>query len=525
MSDACRRSPCFRSGRRASQDAFPRRAWERCACFVVHRYPPYNGCPPVALNSTVPHPFDPFYRYACLLTVLAASAIAFWGLGSIPLLSLNEARRALPVQAMLAGGDWLLPRLNGELYITKPPLFYWLGAMVAELRGAVDEWAVRLPSALAALAVLWTGYRVAMRWFGRWSALFAVQILLANAGFAVFARRAEIEMLLTALCSLSLLAALAYVLDQRSRRWLWLSYGLLGLALLTKGPVALLFVTLPLLGYALYSRDPRAWQALRCAEGWLLLLLVGLSWYAAVAARLGLDAWLGVIQGDMLGKMQGSEGSREPFYYYLLWVLGDFFPAILLLLIRPKTLPQSWLQQPACVALLLGVLLPLLAFSLFGDKHAKYLLPAYPALALLLGQQLGALAEQHGLRWLKVLGVLLPLGWAAYFALGEARLYHYRYSALPQIADFLHDHDTIPVYAYRQIDMRTVYYHGRPIAVLPAENAAATLAQTAPALLLAEHDVIAEVAALPGVCVLREFAPYLKRGKKAVVYGNGALCS
>jgi 4-amino-4-deoxy-L-arabinose transferase-like glycosyltransferase len=113
-------------------------------------------------------------------------------LGSIPLLSLNEARRALPVQAMLTGGNWLLPRLNGELYITKPPLFYWLGAMVAELRGAADEWAVRLPSALA---VLWTGYRVALRWFGRWSALFTVQILLANAGFAVFEPRKRLQTL------------------------------------------------------------------------------------------------------------------------------------------------------------------------------------------------------------------------------------------------------------------------------------------------------------------------------------------
>lgn len=467
---------------------------------------------------------DPLHRYAGIATLLACLGILFWGLGDIPLLSLNEARRAVPIQEMPASGDWLLPHLNGALYIAKPPLFYWLGAAAAALLGGADEWAVRLPSALAALAALWAVYRMALKQFGRWPALFAVQILLANAGFATFARRAEIEMLLTALCSLSLLAALGYIAENKSRRWLWLSYGLLGLALLSKGPVALLFVTLPLLGYALYRREARAWQALRCGEGWLLMLAVGLSWYGAVVARLGLDAWLGVIRGDMLGKMQGGEGVREPFYYYLLWLLGDFAPAVCLLLPGPKALLRNWLKQPATALPLFAFALPLLAFSLFGDKHAKYLLPAYPALALLLGQRLGELTEKGARRWLKIVGILLPLGWCAYFAVGEARLYHYRYAALPEIADFLRGHQAVPVYGYGELDMRTVYYHGRPIPFLKPQDAAAKLHEAAPALLLAEQDAIVAAAKLPGVCLLREFQPYLKRGKRAAVFGSGRLC-
>ncbi|BBL72493.1 ArnT family glycosyltransferase [Methylogaea oryzae] len=465
---------------------------------------------------------DPLYRYAGIATLLAGLGIALWGLGDIPLLSLNEARRAVPIQEMLASGDWLLPRLNGQLYITKPPLFYWLGAAVAALSGGAGEWAVRLPSALAALAVLWGVYRVALDLFGRWPALFAVQILLANAGFATFARRAEIEMLLTALCSLSLLAALGYVAQNRSRRWLWLSYGLLGLALLTKGPVALLFVTLPLLGYALFRRDARAWQALRCVEGWALLLAVGASWYGAVVADLGLDAWLGVIRGDMLGKMQGGEGVSEPFYYYLFWLLGDFAPFACLLFIGPANRLRHWLRQPATALLLCAFVLPLLMFSLFGDKHAKYLLPAYPALALLLGQQLGGLTEGGARRWLKIGGVLLPLGWCAYFAAGEARLYDYRYAALPEIAEFLRGHPGVPVYGYGELDMRVVYYRGGPIPFLAPTEAAAKLAEGAPLLLLAERENIAAAARLPGARLLRQFQPYLKRGKSAAVFGVAA---
>jgi 4-amino-4-deoxy-L-arabinose transferase-like glycosyltransferase len=109
---------------------------------------------------------------------------------------------------MFATGDWLFPRLNGELYISKPPLIYWLAAEVSWLFGTVNEWTVRLPSAMAASAIAIVIYRYMRTRFGAWPALFAVQLLIANVSFAMFARRAEIEMLLTALCFFSFLSAM-----------------------------------------------------------------------------------------------------------------------------------------------------------------------------------------------------------------------------------------------------------------------------------------------------------------------------
>ncbi|HNI52446.1 MAG TPA: glycosyltransferase family 39 protein [Accumulibacter sp.] len=208
-------------------------------------------------------PVTKTYRLLLLATVAVGALVFFWGLGSLPLLSYNEARRAIPASTMFVSGDWLLPRLNGDLYLAKPPLLYWLSAASAHLFGAANEWAVRLPSALAASVVAVLAYRYALRQFGPWPALFAVQILIANTSFAMDARRAQIEMLLTALCFSSLLAALHYTRGDGDRRWLWLSYLLLGAATLTKGPLALLFVTLPLLANALYQRQPRLWLALR----------------------------------------------------------------------------------------------------------------------------------------------------------------------------------------------------------------------------------------------------------------------
>lgn len=94
------------------------------------------------------------YRWAAALLFVPGFCILFWDLGGIPLMSANEARRALPIGAMVQSHDWLLPTLNGMLYIDKPPLFYWLGAVLVEATGRGDEWAVRLPSALAAGATL-----------------------------------------------------------------------------------------------------------------------------------------------------------------------------------------------------------------------------------------------------------------------------------------------------------------------------------------------------------------------------------
>ena len=188
-----------------SPDGFP-------VCHIVQ-----DGIPVNSQDTRV-------YRFLFFATFVVAAVVFFWGLGSIPLMSFNEARRAIPASNMFTHGDWLLPRLNGELYLTKPPLLYWIAASVSYLFGTANEWAVRLPSAIAAAAIAVVAYRYALRQFGVWPALFTVQLLIANTSFAIFARRAELEMLLTALCFGSLLTALKYTRGGGGRGWLRLSY-------------------------------------------------------------------------------------------------------------------------------------------------------------------------------------------------------------------------------------------------------------------------------------------------------------
>lgn len=465
------------------------------------------------------------YKRLLWATLILGLAVFFWGLGNIALMSLNEARRALPAQDMFRGGDWLLPHLNGELYLTKPPLIYWLSAGVAHFLGSANEWAVRLPSALAATITLWMVYRYARREFGAWPALFSMQLLIANVTFAMFARRAEIEMLLTLLCAGALLAAIHFIREGVDKRWIYLSYLLLALAMLTKGPLVLLFVTLPLLIVAFYQKDQRCWQVLRSPLGWTIFVLVGLSWYVYVTWRLGPDVWSAIAHRDMVEKIQG-EGGAKPVLSYLGWVLLDFAPAIIVVSIRPATIWQRCKERTDFMLLLTAVVIPLLVFSLFNNKHAKYLLPAYPFIALLLAMRLGEIFDVARPRIRQVillLGLLLPAMYVVYYGVAETRIYHYRVSVFPKLMAWTSEMQSAPLYAYGELDSRVIYYSAKPIKPLSKPEYMELRGAHQPMLLLVENASLDEIKS-EADCVVKEFRPYLKKDKALTVLGFGQTC-
>lgn len=481
--------------------------------------------PPPAPGRGEAVPLTGTYRALLAATVLVGALVFFWGLGSIPLLSYNEARRAIPASGMFATGNWLLPELNGALYLAKPPLLYWLAAAISHLVGSANEWAVRLPSALAATVVAVVAYRFTLRRFGAWPALFALQILIANTSFAMYARRAQVEMLLTALCFCSLLAALRYSRGDGGRAWLWLSYLLLGAAVLTKGPVALLFVTLPLLVDALYQRQPRQWQALRDPVGWGIFLAIGSSWFLAVTWQMGSGIWSSILQKDIVSKVSGSSG--DPFFMYVAWLLADFFPFSLLVFAAPLATWRRWREHPLSVALLLAVAGSLLVYSAFSSKNVKYFLPAYPLVAILIGKRVGELFEVAGpvvRRALLGAALLLPAGYAAFYALAESRVFDYRYVVFPQFSDWLAGAGNVPLYGYVSLDERLIYYARRDIPLLNDASLQELRSTNASLLLLVEGARAAEVKSRAD-CSVWEFQPYLSRNKALTVFGFGSACA
>ena len=456
-------------------------------------------------------------------TVIVAAIVFFWGLGSMDLLSLNEGRRALAIQEMVSSGNWLLPHLNGELYLTKPPLLYWLSSSLGFIWG-VNEWTLRLPSALAAIAVLIMVYRYALQQSGKWAALFAVQLLIANLGFAMLGRRAEIEMLLTALCVGSLLSALQYIQSQSSKNWIILSYFLLALALMTKGPLVILLVTLPLLIAAIYSKNPHIKAVLLSGRGWLIFLVVGLTWYAIVSWQLGFDIWATIAKRDMLDKMQSE--SAKPILSYLAWIAVDFMLLIGLFLVGVKEFFKQQFQQSRQLVLLVATILPLIIFSLFSNKHAKYLLPIYPLIAILLAIKLAAIfdaATEAKKKIIVIIALLLPIGFAIFYALLEPKVFAYRVAVFPTFSAWVPTIKQTDLYAYQEIDSRLVYYANRPIKILDKHKLEQAKSMHRSFLLLVESDNLSALR-LEADCTIKEFSPYLKRNKSLTVFGFGRVC-
>jgi 4-amino-4-deoxy-L-arabinose transferase-like glycosyltransferase len=456
-------------------------------------------------------------------TVIVAAIVFFWGLGSMDLLSLNEGRRALAIQEMVSSGNWLLPHLNGELYLTKPPLLYWLSSSLGFIWG-VNEWTLRLPSALAAIAVLIMVYRYALQQSGKWAALFAVQLLIANLGFAMLGRRAEIEMLLTALCVGSLLSALQYIQSQSSKNWIILSYFLLALALMTKGPLVILLVTLPLLIAAIYSKNPHIKAVLLSGRGWLIFLVVGLTWYVIVSWQLGFDIWATIAKRDMLNKMQSE--SAKPILSYLAWIAVDFMLLIGLFLVGVKEFFKQQFQQSRQLVLLAATILPLIIFSLFSNKHAKYLLPIYPLIAILLAIKLAAIfdaATEAKKKIIVIIALLLPIGFAIFYALLEPKVFAYRVAVFPTFSAWVPTIKQTDLYAYQEIDSRLVYYANRPIKILDKNKLEQAKSMHRSFLLLVESDNLSALR-LEADCTIKEFSPYLKKNKSLTVFGFGRVC-
>jgi 4-amino-4-deoxy-L-arabinose transferase-like glycosyltransferase len=456
-------------------------------------------------------------------TVIVAAIVFFWGLGSMDLLSLNEGRRALAIQEMVSSGNWLLPHLNGELYLTKPPLLYWLSSSLGFIWG-VNEWTLRLPSALAAIAVLIMVYRYALQQSGKWAALFAVQLLIANLGFAMLGRRAEIEMLLTALCVGSLLSALQYIQSQSSKNWIILSYFLLALALMTKGPLVILLVTLPLLIAAIYSKNPHIKAVLLSGRGWLIFLVVGLTWYVIVSWQLGFDIWATIAKRDMLDKMQSE--SAKPILSYLAWIAVDFMLLIGLFLVGVKEFFKQQFQQSRQLVLLAATILPLIIFSLFSNKHAKYLLPIYPLIAILLAIKLAAIfdaATEAKKKIIVIIALLLPIGFAIFYALLEPKVFAYRVAVFPTFSAWVPTIKQTDLYAYQEIDSRLVYYANRPIKILDKNKLEQAKSMHRSFLLLVESDNLSALR-LEADCTIKEFSPYLKKNKSLTVFGFGRVC-
>lgn len=344
------------------------------------------------------------HRHAWLLFLLALLALAA-GLGLREPAPADEPRFALAAQTMVETGQWLIPKRGSEYYADKPATFMWMQALVLSTTGNLRV-AFLLPSLLAGLATLWLTFDLGRRIWSPRMGIYAAAALFVCLQFGLQAKRAQIDMALVALTTLSLWGMLRHLL--RGPDWMALAVGgfAAGLGTVTKGvgflPLLLLFPWL-LLHRGERSRAKGGWRWATLPLAFILGagVWLGPMLYAVIAAD---DPALRGYAQEILFRQTAERYANpwdhhNPAWYFLPVVLTLWLPGALLL---PWLLPTWWRRlrrRHAPTVLLLGwALLVLLFFSASPGKREVYILPALPAVCLAAAPLLPGLLRRLGVQ-------------------------------------------------------------------------------------------------------------------------------
>ena len=340
----------------------------------------------------------------------------FWNLGSTGLVDETEPLFAEAARQMTVTGDWITPFFNGETRFDKPILIYWLMAIAYKILG-VNSWAVRLPSALSAFALmglcfytLWSfgisspdqfqselgsnTHQTRKYWLcaGLGSAIMAL-----NAVTIVWARTGTAELLLSGCMDGALLSFfIGYTQPLKPRlqaRWYLVFYVLIALAILTKGPVGIVLPGLIVGAFLLYLGKAReVLQEMRLLWGSLLILALVLPWYVLVIWRNGwafINSFFGYHNLERFTSVVNHHSA--PWYFYFLVVLLGFAPWSIYLpvaITRLKFWRRSyWRSSNRSTQLGLFALFWFIGvfvfFTIAVTKLPHYVLPLMPAAAIL----------------------------------------------------------------------------------------------------------------------------------------------
>jgi len=326
-----------------------------------------------------------YYRVGVAATVLLAWVNCFWRLSTSKVSDLDEARYGVAASEMLRSHSALVATYAGrpEYWNLKPPLGYWMQELAFRLLGST-VFAMRVPSALCALALIALTVTVTRRWYGRREALLAGLILASCFGFMSYhgARSGDLDSALSLLLLLAMVQAPRLAQSPRARL---LCAAMLSLGFLLKSFAILPFVLSAGL-YLLWSGD---WRRIR-ARDWIpaLLLFCGvvLGW---IVARVHHDGSMYFVQRmfreDLVWRSTRvlDDETVKPLGY--LAVLAErFAPWPLLLAAAPLCVrPHRAVRDAHTQLLLLWALVPLVAFSLARTQHHWYLDPTYAAWSML----------------------------------------------------------------------------------------------------------------------------------------------
>jgi 4-amino-4-deoxy-L-arabinose transferase-like glycosyltransferase len=315
--------------------------------------------------------------------------VVFWRLGYLSLLDPDEAHYAQLTRELVQQGGWLVPLLDGKPFIDKPVLFHWLQGTSFLLLGET-EFAARLPTAIATLALFavtrWVGAVLFGGTVGEWGAIMFATIpaTFALSSMAIF------DMVFSAFL-FGAVGCLLVACTQQRPRLEWCGYGLLTLAVLTKGPVALVLVGLFVITARLVPGDAGAHvKRLRWKTGLLAATIAASPWFLWMSWRLGMEFIRGyTLAGNLWYFTQPAQFSGRAIHhtFYVRTFAGAFFPWSLVVAGRGvdvlRALRTGRSLNTGEMLLWVWVLVVIGFFSIARFKLDHYIFPAAPACCLL----------------------------------------------------------------------------------------------------------------------------------------------
>jgi 4-amino-4-deoxy-L-arabinose transferase-like glycosyltransferase len=332
--------------------------------------------------------------------LIPAVALLFLGLGANTIWDANEAFYVDTPRQMIQSGDYVNPVFNGEPRMNKPVLSYWVVAGLYHLFGASVA-VERFGIALGALGILLAAYLCGRALRSPLTGWLAVLIVATSPQFVMFSRRIFIDIWVTMFMTLTIgcfLLAVAY--PSRRRLCLGLMYVAMGLGVLTKGPIALVFPAAAIGVWLLVERRLSDITRLWLVPGAMIVLAINLPWWGIIYAQQGIEPitafWLGENFGRYTEAMQ--PGDRDVLVYIPV-VLGELFrwsvfviaglaSGVMALWARTRPSPIASAADEGgapgirrfliiWIGLLVGV------FSFSESKQDLYIFPILPALAAL----------------------------------------------------------------------------------------------------------------------------------------------
>jgi 4-amino-4-deoxy-L-arabinose transferase-like glycosyltransferase len=348
---------------------------------------------------------------AALAVAVVTALLVLPALGRHLVAYSGEARMALLARDMLERGTLFQARVEGQHYRNKPPLYPWAIALVSLPGGRVTEATAQVPVAAAAIATAVLTCLLGARLWSPRAGLWAGLILATGVGFFSHSQVLLPDMLVTAFTTAATLAFWRWTSGPPSRPAGVAFYAAVAFAVFSKGPVGLL----PLLSAAawlVWEHGARGLARLWSPVGAVIFAAVSAVWLLPYLAAGGQSFGESVLWGDWLSWYLGLPSPRRVAHFLLDGLVG-FLPWSLVL---PLGLAQAWRQRrdPATRWVLVSFVVPLAVVALSANRLPIYLLPVYPAAALLVA----GWADRHGtvptplsraLGWLALAGVAVAL--------------------------------------------------------------------------------------------------------------------